>query len=170
MKRNDLRMICLSGIFAALVFVVTAYLHIPTYNGYVHVGDGFIFLAACILPMPYAVFVGAAGAMLADVLTGYAIWAPGSIVIKVVTALLFSCKTKKIVSVRNVLMLIPATAICVGGYYLYEVIITGSFGAALAGIPGSLIQSAASSIVFVLVGIAMDKMNFRKKILEGKHL
>ena len=60
---------CISGIFTALVFVVTAYLHIPTYNGYVHVGDGFIFLAACLLPMPYSIFVGAIGAMLADLLT-----------------------------------------------------------------------------------------------------
>ena len=170
MKRKDLRLMCISGIFAALVFVVTAYLHIPTYNGYVHVGDGFIFLAACILPMPYAVCVGATGSMLADVLTGYAIWAPGSIVIKAVTAMLFSCKTKKITSARNTVMLIPATVICAGGYYLYEVIITGSWGGALAGIPGSLIQSVASGIVFVLAGIAMDKMNLRKKILEGKSL
>ena len=170
MKRSDLRLVCISGIFAALVFVVTAYLHIPTYNGYVHVGDGFIFLAACILPTPYAVFVGACGAMLADVLTGYAIWAPGSVVIKALSAMLFSRKTAKMVSARNLLMLIPATVICAGGYYLYEVIITGSFVGALAGIPGSLIQSAASAIVFVLVGIAMDKMNLRKKMLKGMNL
>ena len=161
---------CISGIFAALVFVVTAYLHIPTYNGYVHIGDAFIFLAACILPTPYAVGVGAMGAMLADVLTGYAIWAPGSIVIKALSAMLFSSKTKKIVSLRNTLMLIPTTAICAGGYYIYEVIITGSFIGALAGIPGSLVQSVASGIVFVLAGAAMDKMNLRNKILEGNGL
>ena len=161
---------CISGIFAALVFVVTAYLHIPTYNGYVHIGDAFIFLAACILPTPYAVGVGAMGAMLADVLTGYAIWAPGSIMIKALSAMLFSSKTKKIVSLRNTLMLIPTTAICAGGYYIYEVIITGSFIGALAGIPGSLVQSVASGIVFVLAGAAMDKMNLRNKILEGNGL
>lgn len=158
---------CISGILAAIVFVVTAYLHIPTYNGYVHVGDGFIFLAACILPTPYAVGVGAVGAMLADVLTGYAIWAPGSIVIKAATALLFSSKCRKILSLKNALMLIPATAICAGGYYLYEVIITGNFIGALAGIPASIIQSVASSLVFVLMGVAVDKMDLKKKILEG---
>ena len=170
MKRKDLRLMCISGIFAALVFVVTAYLHIPTYNGYVHIGDAFIFLASCILPTPYAIGVGAMGAMLADVLTGYAIWAPGSIVIKALSAMLFSSKAKKIVSLRNTLMLIPTTAICAGGYYIYEVIITGSFIGALAGIPGSLVQSVASGIVFVLAGAAMDKMNLRNKILEGNGL
>ncbi|MBR5489199.1 MAG: ECF transporter S component [Firmicutes bacterium] len=92
MKSNKIKLMCISGIFTALVFVVTAYLHIPTYNGYVHAGDGFIFLAACLLPMPYAIFVGAAGAMFADVFTGYAIWAPGSMIIKALVAMLFSCK------------------------------------------------------------------------------
>lgn len=170
MKRNDIRLMCIAGIFAALIFVVTAYLHIPTHKGYVHVGDGFIFLAACMLPMPYAVGVSATGAMLADVLTGYAIWAPGSIVIKALTAMLFSCRSRRIVSARNTLMLIPATMICAGGYYLYEAMITGSFVGPLVGIPGSLIQSAASGIVFVLAGATMDKMNLRKRILEGKRL
>jgi hypothetical protein len=55
---------CIAAIFTALVFVVTAYLHIPTNNGYIHVGDGLIYLAACILPLPYAMAVGAGGALL----------------------------------------------------------------------------------------------------------
>lgn len=158
---------CITGILSALVFVVTAYLHIPTYNGYVHCGDGFIFIAACLLPTPYAVVVGALGAMLADVLTGFAIWAPGSMVIKGLLALLFTCKSKKIVTARNLMMLLPAALVSAGGYYLYEALITGSLLASLAGIPGSLIQAAASSIVFVAVGIALDKYNLKKRLLGG---
>ena len=156
---------CISGIFSALVFVVTAYLHIPTYNGYVHCGDGIIFLAACMLPLPYSVIIGALGAMLADLLTGFAIWAPGSMVIKGLMALLFCCKTSKIITKRNLLMLLPAALISIAGYYVYEGIITGSFVAALAGIPGSLVQAVASSIVFVVVGVTMDKCNVKKKML-----
>ena len=159
---------CMSGVFAALVFAVTAYLHIPTYNGYVHCGDGFIFIAACILPMPYSIAVGVVGAMLADLLTGFAIWAPGSMVIKGLIALIFSCKARKILTARNLIMLLPAALISVAGYYFYEVLITGSFVASLAGIPGSLVQAAASSIVFVVLGIAMDKYNIKKKLL-GDH-
>ena len=52
-RGQHVKRMCAAGIFSALVFVVTAYLHVPIYNGYVHFGDGFIFLAACILPMPY---------------------------------------------------------------------------------------------------------------------
>ena len=167
MKKNHTRLMCLSGILSALVFVITAYLHIPTYNGYVHCGDGVIFLAACLLPMPYSILVGSVGALLADLLTGFAIWAPGSMVIKGLMALLFTCKAKKIVTVRSLVMLLPAALISIAGYYLYEVLITGSFAASLAGIPGSAAQAAASSIVFVAAGVAMDKYHVKKRILGG---
>ena len=166
MKKNHIKLICISGLFSALVFVITAYLHIPTYNGYVHFGDGFIFLAACILPMPYSIIVGTLGAVLADLLTGFAIWAPGSMFIKGLLAVLFSYKATKIVTTRNLFMLLPATLISVAGYYFYEVLITGSFGASLAGIPGTIIQAIASSIVFVVAGGAMDKYNIKAKLLE----
>ena len=165
MKRNRTKLMCISGIFTALVFVITAYLHIPTYNGEVHCGDGFIILAACLLPMPYSIAVGALGAMLADLLTGFAIWAPGSMIIKGLIALLFSCKSARIVTAKNLLMLLPAALISCAGYYFYEVLITGSFLASLAGIPGSLTQAVASSSVFVAAGLAMDKYGIKKKML-----
>ena len=148
----------MTGIFSALVFVVTAYLHIPTNNGYVHCGDGFIFIASCVLPMPYSISVGVWGAMFADLLTGYAIWAPGSMIIKGLLALLFTCKANKILTKRNLVMLLPATLISVVGYYLYT--------ASLSGIPSSLIQALASSIVFVVIGAVMDKYDVKKKMLD----
>ena len=166
MKNKHTRLMCISGILSGLVFVITAYLHIPTYNGYVHCGDGLIFLAACVLPMPYSIIVGALGAMLADLLTGFAIWAPGSMIIKGLLALLFTCKSNKILTKRNLVMLLPAALISAAGYYLYEALITGSFIASLSGIPGSIIQAVASSILFVVAGLAMDKYNIKKKLLE----
>ena len=166
MKKNHTKLMCMSGIFSALVFVITAYLHIPTYNGYVHCGDGFIFIAACILPMPYSIIVGVLGAMLADLLTGFVIWAPGSMIIKALLAILFTCKSDKIITKRNLVMLLPAALISAVGYYLYEALITGSFIASLAGIPASLVQAAASSIVYVALGTALDKYDVKKKLLE----
>ena len=93
MRKKNTRLLCVAAIFTALVFVVTAYLHIPTNNGYIHVGDGIIYLAACLLPWPYAIAVGACGALLADCLTGFAVWAPASVIIKALTALLFTAKS-----------------------------------------------------------------------------
>ena len=167
MKDQKIRLMCITGIFTAIVFVFTAYLHIPSHTGYTHVGDGFIYLAACMLPLPYAMFVGAGGALLADCLTGYAIWAPGSIIIKTVAVLFFSRKNARIINVRNLLALIPAWAICIGGYYLYENLITGNYAAPLAGIPGYITQSVLSSILFVIAGLAMDKLNLKNTLIGG---
>lgn len=167
MKDQKIRLMCITGIFTAIVFVFTAYLHIPSHTGYTHVGDGFIYLAACMLPLPYAMFVGAGGALLADCLTGYAIWAPGSIIIKTVAVLFFSRKNARIINVRNLLALIPAWAICIGGYYLYEALITGNYAAPLAGIPGYITQSVLSSILFVIAGLAMDKLNLKNTLIGG---
>ena len=167
MKDQKIRLMCIAGIFTASVFVFTAYLHIPSHTGYTHVGDGFIYLAACMLPLPYAMFVGAGGALLADCLTGYAIWAPGSIIIKTVAVLFFSRKSARIISIRNLLALIPAWAVCIGGYYLYEALITGNFVAPLSGIPGYITQSVLSSILFVVAGLAMDKLNAKNTLVGG---
>ena len=155
---------CITGVFVALVFVVTAYLHIPTNNGYIHIGDGFIYLAASLLPWPYAVFVGAGGALLADVLTGFAVWAPGSVVVKAVTALLFSSKGKRIITLRNALALLPASVICAGGYYLYEALIYSNFISPLAGIPANLTQSVASAVLFVVSGLVIERTNLRQRL------
>lgn len=167
MKHDKMKLLCISAVFAALVYVFTAYLHIPSHTGYTHVGDALVYLAACLLPTPYAAFSGACGALLADCLTGFAIWAPGSVVIKALTVLCFSCGGERIVTKRNLLALIPAWALCIGGYYLYEAVITQNFVAPAAGIPGYIVQSALSSALFLLVGFALDKLNIKKYLPTG---
>lgn len=162
MKEKKTKFMCLSGVLTALVFVFTAWLHIPSYTGYTHVGDAFIYLSACILPLPYGVAVGAGGAFLADCLTGYAIWAPGSVLIKALSVLLFSSKSKKILSTRNLFALLPAATLGIGGYYLYDVLITGNFVGPVAGIPGYVTQAVLSSALFVILGMIGDRIGLRK--------
>ena len=164
MKNTKIRYMCLSAVLTAIVFVFTAYLHIPSHTGYTHIGDGVIYLTACFLPLPYAVFVGAVGALLADCLTGFAIWAPASVIIKAVAVLFFSRKAVKMICLRNILALIPAWGLCIGGYYLYEALLTGNFIAPLAGVPGYIMQSALSTVLFIIVGIAMDKLNVKARL------
>ena len=153
---------CFAGVLAALVFVFTAYLHIPSVNGYVHIGDGFIYFAACLLPLPYGLFVGAGGAVLADCLTGYAVWAPGSAIIKALLVLCFCRKSNRILCGRNWIALLPAAVICVGGYYLYGSIISGNFAAPLADVPGNVMQSLCSSVLYAVLAVAADKLNLKR--------
>ncbi len=170
MKQQKLKYMCLTGVFTAVIFVFTAYLHIPSHTGYTHVGDAFVYLAACLLPLPYAAFAGAAGAFLADVLTGFALWAPASIIIKAAATMFFTAKTDRILTPRNVLALLPASMLCMGGYYGYEVLITANAIAPLAGIWGYVAQCVLSSALFLMLAALWDKLNLRSRFMNGgKH-
>lgn len=164
MRDKRVRQLCLSALMAALIYVFTAFLHVPSATGYTHVGDGFLYLAGCILPAPFAAAAGAIGAGLSDILSGYTAWAPWTIVIKALTGLCFSCKSDKIVSKRNLLALIPALVLCAGGYYLCGAIMAGNFASPVAEIPGNLIQWAFSSVLYVLLGSILDRMKFKQKM------
>ena len=161
----QIKKLALAGLFTAMIYVLTAYLHIPTAKGYIHIGDGMIFLAASLLPTPYAIAASAIGGALSDALSGYWIWVPATLIIKGATALFFTSKKETILCKRNFLALIPALILCVGGYgllsgiFIYRNLIAG-FGDALA----NTIQIAASSVLYIILGLALDKMGFKKKM------
>lgn len=164
------RLLALSGLFAAMIYVLTAYLYIPTGAGYTHAGDGLIYLAACILPTPYAVAASALGGALADGLSGFFIWMPGTIAIKALTALFFTNKSEKIITLRNILGIIPSLVLCVVGYSLYEGIFmtkhfsAATIAAAFGQTPAYCVQVLASTVLFIVCGIALDRLNVKKKL------
>lgn len=164
MNRKRLTLITFTAVLTAIVFVLTAYLHIPSHVGFVHIGDGVIYLAACLLPLPYALFVGAVGGALADLLSGFAIWAPATLLIKALGVLFFTRK-RNFISVRNILGLIPASIVCVVGYYFYDALVIGNFVSAFAGVPGYAMQCVLSSALFVVCGFSLDKIGFKRKVL-----
>lgn len=169
MNTTRLRRLCQCAIFAAVIYVFTAYLHVPSFNGYTHIGDGFLYLAASLLPTGYAAAAGAVGAGLADLLSGYSIWAPATLVIKALTACFFTSRAPSFLCRRNLWALLPAAALCGAGYYLYECAITGNFAAPAAGIPGYLIQSALSSLVYLALGRALDRAGIKGQlVLSGQ--
>ena len=156
--------ISISALFAALVYIFTALFHIPINAGYIHVGDAFIYLVASVLPLPYAIAAAVIGAGFSDLLSGFAIWVPGTVVIKLVTVLLFTSKKEKIFNLRNVIALVGALLVCVGGYYVYEGIITGNWLSAIESIPSNIIQSVVSAILYIVVGTALDRIGIKKQI------
>ena len=164
-KREKTRLLCVSALFAAIIYVFTAWFHIPSHTGYTHVGDAFVYLAGSVLPAPYAMGAGAIGGMLADLLGGYGMWMPGTGVIKALTALCFTCKTRTILNRRNFWAIVPSFVLCVGGYYLYEALLTGNYVAPLAGVPGYCVQVAASAAAYTALGRLLDAVKFKEKLL-----
>ncbi len=165
-KRSEhLRYLVLTAIFAAMVYVLTAFVKIPTHQGYIHVGDGVIYLASALLPMPYAMLSGAIGAGLSDYLSGYPMWILPTVIIKALSVIAFTHRNTAIVCKRNMFAVIPAAVICIGGYYLAAVILYGDWGAALIDIPTNALQSVASAALFLFLGLSLDKAGFKKRFL-----
>jgi uncharacterized repeat protein (TIGR04002 family) len=168
MKKTDSRIynITLTGIFAALITIFTAYIgHIPVgaHGGYVHFGDGLIYLAAAILPAPYAMAAGAIGGGLADLLTAPA-WAIATIIIKALLVLPFTNKGSTILNKRNYIAPIIAYLISNTGYFIAEAVMFGIKTALLSGLTGGLVQSGGSMVFFILLGQALDRINFKSKV------
>lgn len=172
-SREFIKLLCLSALFCALTTVATAYLpKIPTVLGYVHIGDVFVCLAGAVLPLPYSFFAGAIGGALADVLCSYAVYAPVTFFIKGITACFFKSiygrnaklrPSAKIIGRRNLLSLIPYILLCVGGYFLFEVIVYDTAGALAAALM-NLLQGVASSLIFILFGSVLDRSHIFEKI------
>ncbi|MGL5348518.1 MAG: TIGR04002 family protein [Peptostreptococcaceae bacterium] len=153
-----------TSLFSALIFLTIAYiLHIPIGNGYVHIGDAFIYLAAAILPTPYAIACAAIGAGLADLATGYAIWVIPTIIIKPILVLFITSEGKKIINIRNIVGTFTGGFV---GWFLYALaqgIITGSFIGAFVINVITLLQPIGSFIVFIILGITFDKLEIKQK-------
>lgn len=158
-----------TGLFAALICITTAYIfHIPigTNGGYIHVGDALIYLAAAILPTPYAMAAAALGGAIADIMTA-PVWAFATLIIKMLLTIPFTSKKDKIVNMQNVISVFAASLISIVGYYFAEVILFGSWVAIIPSITGSIIQAIGSGVLFIAFGNALDKMRF-KKMLKNK--
>ncbi|MCI7814755.1 MAG: TIGR04002 family protein [Lachnospiraceae bacterium] len=163
------RRMTVAAILAAMTTLMTAYIfHIPVgaNGGYVHLGDAVIYIAAALLPMPYACAVGAIGGGLADLLTA-PMWAPATVIIKMLICLPFSSKGKKIVTKRNVIALFLAFCISATGYYLAEGILFGFTVSFFTSVSGSIVQSGGSAIVFVLLGLALDRAGLKQNVAKG---
>lgn len=136
---DTVKRITATAVMAALTTLMTAYIfHIP---------------------------VGVNGGGLADLLTA-PVWAPATIIIKMLICLPFSSKGTKLVTKRNVVALFLAFAISATGYYIAEGIMFGFTASFFTSVSGSIVQSGGSAIMFVIIGTALDKIGFKTNIAK----
>ena len=158
-------LLTLTGLFAAMITLMTAYIfHIPygANGGYIHFGDALIYLAAVLLPRPYALAAAGIGGGLADLLTA-PMWAPATVVIKMLIVLPFTSKPARILTPRNMAAPFIAALFSATGYYLAEGILFGSFLAPLASFAGSAVQSGGSAVIFFVLAVSFDKVHIKSK-------
>lgn len=170
-KRN-LQYLCFAAVLAAITTVATAFIKINTgiNNGYVHLGDTIVYLSGALLPPPFAALSSAIGGALADVLAGAPVWAPATAVIKALNTVPLSLvfyfglvkKKDRIVTPLTVAMTVVSGLITVFGYLLAEGLMY-SFPSAWASAPFSVIQASGSTVLFVVIGLALDTAKFKKR-------
>ena len=155
------------GLFSALVFLATFVLKIPTPAlGYVHIGDGFVLLAGFLLGPVYGALAAGIGSALSDLLGGYAVFVPGSFIIKFLTAFVASRIYRSLLHVsehkstgsheaslrsRSLLLLpsgIAGELVMTAGYFLYNIGILFLAGSS-SNAPAGLSAAAAASLAEV---------------------
>lgn len=164
---SKVRYLTMTGFMAALITIMTAYIcHIPVgmNGGYIHFGDSLIYLAAVVLPRPYALAAAAIGGGMADLLTA-PIWAPATMIIKMLIVLPFSNKSTKIVTPRNIFAAVLAYFISGLSYFLAEYILFGSWSVLLISMSQSLIQSGGSAVFFVILGHVLDEAHIKTRFI-----
>ena len=164
MKEN-LRPLMTASLFAAAVTVMTAYmLHIPLpTGGYIHLGDALIYLAACLLPVPYAAAAAAIGAGLADLLTA-PMWVLPTLVIKAVIVLFFTNKGERLLCRRNLAAVVIAGLFSPAAYALAGCAMTGTMAAFVPQVLGTLIQGIGSGALFIVITPALDGVKLKARV------
>ena len=166
MKNRSVQRLVVAALFTALTCIATLAIRIPALStgGYINLGDSIVLAAAWILSPAYGVLSAALGSMLADLIAGYAMFAPATFVIKGCMALvgglvfraLLHIMPRKIF-VRCLVSAVIAEAIMVFGYCGFEWVVLGLGPAAIAGMPGNLIQALGGGSAAIAVYLLMQR-------------
>lgn len=170
MNRQRYSNIVMTGLFAAMVCITTAFIfHIPIGNGYIHIGDSLIYLAACVLPFPYGIAAAAIGAAMADAMTGYVIYVIPTLIIKSLNAACFYTfgRPQKLFSTKTIMASVLSCIVTIVGYWLTAIILYGNPAAQFFNtIVPNLVQGVGSGAIFLALGYAMDKSSISRRFLH----
>ena len=169
-KRNKTKTLAMTALFAALSFTATAVLVIPLPSGgYLNLGDTVILLGAYLLGPVYGAAAGGIGAALADLTAGFAMYVPGTLAVKAVMALAAGL-LYRLLHRRNFALPvcgILGETVMVGGYWLYEGLLLGSFAGAALNIPGNLLQGAVGLAASTALALALKKIGALHRLFPG---
>ncbi len=152
--RFSAKKVALVGILGALTCVLTMFpkIPVPATEGYIHLGDSVVFIAATVLDPLSAILSAGIGSMLADFFSGYAHWMLPTLVIKSTMALLISLVVQKgFTKTKFSLGMFASGIIMIAGYYVASAIMKGNWHLPLASVPFNIAQFIAGFIVAFLV-------------------
>lgn len=154
--------IVMSALLAALVCVATMIIKIPSpLNGYLNLGDCVVLLSGWLLPPVYGFLAAGLGSALADLFSGYILYAPATFVIKGIMALIACYGARyfsKKLSATATRILCGATAEIgmVLGYFVFEGFLYG-FASSMVNIPANIVQGVFGLVLGVLLIKVFEK-------------
>ena len=133
---------------------------LPSGYGYVNLGDAGVYLCVCLLPGGLGALAAGVGAALADLILGWAMYAPVTLLIKGLTALLAGLALRRAKKAGLPLSLLCCLLVPLG-YFLYETILLTAPVAAVNVLPNAL-QAAIGAALGTLVGRHLKALIKRK--------
>lgn len=166
MKKNvnvNAKLISMTGLMMAMVFVITRFIQIPIPLGYFNIGNSVILLMCLIVPSPYSIIAASVGSAFAD-LVSYPIYTVPTLLIKALMPFLFyvilnAFKGKKfgVVVATAVSTLIPLFGYTITGGIIYNDIVAG-----IAQFPGLFLEYVANLIIITVLYKPITRVNFIK--------
>jgi uncharacterized membrane protein len=160
-SNQSIKKIVYTSLAIAMVFITTYVikLSLPT-GGYINFGDIIIFSVAALIGKRTALLAGGIGSALSDLLGGFVVYAPATLIIKGLEGLICGLIIRKSINGKiNFITLgigaILGAAWMVFGYFVYECFLYGIHGAVL-DVPGNITQGAISAIVVIPLVLALN--------------
>ena len=175
-RRDSVRRTVTAALLAALICAATLLELFPTpTGGYLHAGDGLVLLAGFLLGPVWGGLAAGIGSALADIILGYAYYAPGTLPVKAGMAVLAWFILQALSATRmtrggaRVLAALCAEAWMVLGYFLYASLLLGKGAAALYSLPPNLLQGLFGGITGCLLDWLFQKNPALKKQIGGSY-
>ena len=153
------------SIMTAIICLITLFIKIPLPYGYANISDASILLFASVAG--YAVLPAAAiGTMLADIFSGYAIYAPFTFVIKLIVAYIGVLAFKQDKFLFRIGLFILAQCLMVLGYFITDTLLFGLSAGAVT-VWGNCVQGLVCVIITSLLYrpvISYCKQFFKTKL------
>ena len=167
-KTNRLVMIAL---MICLVMIATLSIRIPSpfTHGFIHLGDAMIFLSVLLLGKKGGSLAAGLGSALADVLGGYAAYAPWTLLIKALMAIIMGAfievcikKENHNAKIGSVPLIEIAGMILAGiemviGYAIVDGALAGNMISGFLGAPFNIIQFAVGLVLATILAMALYK-------------
>lgn len=168
MLHANLKLLTRYALLIALTAACTMLINIPMpgANGYFNLGDAMVFTAAILLGKKGGLIGGGMGSALADVLLGYTIWAPFTLVIKGLEGYLAGLLLETPFGKKHPLLaLVPSALWMIFGYFVVKIFLYGLEPAFLE-IPICAIQTSVGIVAARTFGTALAKTPLFKEAAE----